>query len=77
MSSISTRKLPWGRTSSDTVHAIRFNIPTVRIYFWVQEEEFFNLDIILLGELGARIIIDISFSVICPAAIYLANCDRS
>lgn len=71
------REPPWGRTSSNTVHAIRFNVPTVRTYLWVQEEELFNIDIIPLGEFGARVIIDIGIGVICPAAIYLASCDIS
>jgi len=71
------REPPWEHTSSDTVHAVRLNIPTVRTYLWVQEEELCNIDIIPLGELGAGVIIDIGIGVICPAAIYLASCDIS
>lgn len=46
-------------TASHTIICVWLNIPTVRVDLWVQHEEHFHSDLILVGQESAGIVVDV------------------
>jgi hypothetical protein len=64
-------------TAGSAILHVRADVPTVRVQYWIQHEEFLKCDAIAIGKLRARVGVNVFIGVTPVATIDVARLDIS